>query len=154
MPRGGRREGAGRKPDIPPELAKAIRDDCESHSEVQRQQQALALLDRQLRRRGIVWEEDSEPNPIYQVPLKYRSIVSKYGSEQPDRKIPEDLPDQVVYAIDTMRANKKALGDRRFYSTPLPGLYGKRQAIIKAVAKTWGVSPRTVRTIWESVPDV
>src|SRR6476661_1129887 len=106
MSRGGARPGAGRKSHVPPEVAQAIREDCESRSNVQRQKQALALHSRQLAKRGVVWEEDGLPNPVHQVPLKYRAIVSQYGSVEPQRKIPESLPEEVKYAIDTIRANK------------------------------------------------
>jgi hypothetical protein len=146
--RGGKRENAGRKSRMPPpDVTKAIRDDCESRSNMKREKQAHARHSRQLAKRGVVWEEDGLPNPVLQVPLKYRAIVSQYGSAQPKKKIPEDLPEKVKYAIDRVRTNKKAGGA---YSIKLPRLYRKRQAIIAAVARSWGVSQRTVRTIWET----
>ena len=148
MTRGGKRDNAGRKSDIPPpDVVKAIRSDCESRALIERRKQAYARHKRQLEKRGVVWEEDGLPNPVQQVPLKYRSVVSQYGVDQPKKKIPESLPEEIKYAIDTIRANKKAGG---LYSIPLPRLYRQRQAIIAAVAQSWGLSPRTVRTIWET----
>jgi hypothetical protein len=145
--RGGKRENAGRKTRLPPEVAQAIRNDCESRSNMQRQKQALARHSRQLAKRGVVWEEDGLPNPVQQVPLKYRSIVSQYGSVHPQKKIPESLPEEIKYAISIVRTNRKASGH---YSIKLPRLYNQRQTIIAAVARSWGVSERTVRTIWEA----
>jgi hypothetical protein len=156
MPSGGAGRGQGRRPNVSPEDAALIREDCEQRARAEQTKQAHRILDRQLAKRGLVWEEDGEPNPI-DLPdhyLRYRAIVSEYGSLNPEKKIPEDLPEEVKYAIDTMRANKKARGKRQFYSTPLPGLYRQRQAIIKAVAESWGVSPRAVRSIWEAEPNV
>ena len=104
-------------------------------------------------KRGWVWGEDGEPNPIELDDefLDYRPTVSRLGSLEPEKKIPSNLPLEVRYAIETIRANKIARGKRDYYSVEkLPRLYGSRQKIINAVADAWGVSPRTVRRIWEA----
>jgi hypothetical protein len=175
MPRGGRRLGAGRKPDIPPEDAKLIREDCEQRSRAQRRKQWEASIKRELvKRGGVIWEEGGKPNPadLREVfnrlrkrsgmpPVttaevaRYQSIVSEYGLQKPEKKIPESLPEKVKNAIDRVRENKKKKTRRHFSTQTLPGLYGRqRQKIIADVARSWGVTPRAVRSIWEAEPDV
>lgn len=147
MSRGGKRAGAGRKYILSPELEFLIREDFARFAWGQRLHQAAQVAERAA---GIVWEEDGLPNPVSQVPLKERPAVSKYGSLEPDAKIPDDLSEEARYAIDAMRANKEKLeGKPRHYRGELPRLYRGRQAIINKIARLRGVSARTVRSILE-----
>ena len=165
MPRGGKRQGAGRLPELDPETAMLIRRDCEQRANVQRRQQADERRDRKLAKHGFDWGEDKHGNSfkdkdgnrihVIRMADKYRAELVKYGHENGKARIPDNLPDNAYQAIEVMRANR----DRGFfgaYSEPLPRLYGSRQAIIDAVAADWSaigvrVSPRMVRTIWETL---
>ena len=154
MSRGGKRAGAGRKYTVSPELEFLIREDFARLAWVQRLEQAGKKVERAA---GVIWEEDGQPNPVSQVPLRYRAIVSKFGSLDPEAKIPSDLkiPDsldeeRVRWAIGVMRANKKKLqGKPQHYQVALSGLYRGRHAIIKDIAQSRGVPERTVRSILE-----
>jgi hypothetical protein len=147
MPRGGKRDGAGRKYTVSPELEFLIREDFARLAWAQRLEQASQIANRAA---GVVWEEDRKPNPVSQVPLKDRATVSKYGSLEPEAKLPDDLSDEAWHAIQVIRENKKKLqGKPLNYEVPLPGLYRGRQAIIKEIAVSRGVSVRTVRSILE-----
>jgi hypothetical protein len=136
------------------ETAQWIWEDCDQRAELRRHGQAYRTLTRKIAERGVQWGEPGEPNPLHQVPVQYRRQVVELG-RQYDRRIPENLPEIVVYAIETMRDNRKALKVRTGEpmglraSMPLPRLYGGRKEIIKAVAEAWGVTERTVRSIWE-----
>jgi hypothetical protein len=151
MPRGGAGKGQGRKSTVSPELEFLIREDFERLAWVQRLEQARQIANRAT---GMVWQEGDESDPL-DVPKRFRQDVSKYGSLEPEAKIPADLPLEVRYAIDVMRANKKKLqGKPLHYKGPLPGLYRGRQAIIKDIARLRGVSARTVRSILEGKSDL
>lgn len=148
MPRGGAGRGQGRKYTVSPELEFLVREDFARLAWKQRLEQAGQIA---ARAAGVVWEEDGEPNPVSQVPLKERAIVAKYGSLEPEAKIPTGLSDEAWRAIDVMRANKKKLeGKPQLYTAPLPGLYRGRRAIIKEIARLRGISERTVRSILEA----
>ncbi|KRR20361.1 hypothetical protein [Bradyrhizobium retamae] len=166
MPRGGRRLGAGRKPDIPPEDAALIREDCEQRARAARRKQWEASVNRELERRGVDWGRDKaartptelgnpdwKPERLIEYRRKYNPIVSEYGLN-PEKSIPKNLPVRVEAAINAVRDNRKASGE--LYSTEtLPRLYGRqRQKIIADVARSWGMTPRAVRTIWEAKPSV
>src|SRR5215204_2894095 len=64
MPRGGAGKGQGRKPSVPPEGAKLIREDYEQRARAARREQWEANIKRDLEKRGgVIWEEGDEPNP-------------------------------------------------------------------------------------------
>lgn len=152
MTRGGKRSGAGRKTDLDPEEIETIRRDCEQRASSLQYQQAIRRHDRKMEKRGFIREEDGEPDPVHLVPLEERPAVIRFGINDPDNyNLPETLSDEARSAIEFMRANKKHFG---FYSEPLPRLASGRQEIIDAVARDWGVSARTVRSIWETKRDV
>ncbi|MBR1173681.1 hypothetical protein JQ617_06915 [Bradyrhizobium sp. KB893862 SZCCT0404] len=156
MSRGGKRDGAGRKPDLLPEDAKLIREDYEQRARQVRKVQWEKGLGRQLKKRDI------EPNPgelkcpkswtperVFEFRAKYNPIVSEYGLSR--RKVPEGLPMNVEHAIMKMRHNRQKGIRKRYFSTQdLPRLYRGRQAVIEAVAHSWGISSRMVRTIIEA----
>jgi len=151
MSRGGKREGAGRPSKITALLEFQILEDCRRLAWQKRLEQSR---ERASRAAGVSWQEKGESDPL-DLPQHQRATVSYYGSLHPEKKIPGDVPEEVRYAIEIIRDNKKKLeGKARHYRMPLPGLYGGREAIIKEVAKLRGVSPRAVRTIWEANPDV
>ncbi|UPK23870.1 hypothetical protein [Bradyrhizobium sp. 195] len=151
MSRGGKREGAGRPSTISPLLEFQILEDCRRLAWQKRLEQAG---ERANKAAGVSWQEEGEADPL-DLPQRHRAIVSYYGSLHPDEKIPGDAPEEVRYAIEIIRDNKRKLeGKPRLYSMPLPGLYRAREAIIKQVAKDRGVSRRMVRSIWDAKPDV
>lgn len=155
MSRGGAGRGQGRRPNVTsPELEFLIREDFARLSWRKRLEQANKVASRAA---GVVWGEDGAPNPVEQVPQKYRYLVSKYGSLEPEAKIPNKLDIQdpsdeetVRWVIGVMRDNKKRMqGKRLHYEIPLPALYRGRQKIIKDIARSRGVPERTVRSIIE-----
>ncbi|MFK4382916.1 hypothetical protein [Bradyrhizobium sp. USDA 223] len=161
MSRGGKRAGAGRKPDLLPEDAKLIREDYEQRARKVRREQWQKGIERELKSK-----RDIEPNPgelkcpkswtperVFEFRAKYHPIVLEYGLSK--KKIPEGLPINVEHAIMKMRHNKqKRIRKRHFSTQDLPRLYRGRQAVIQAVAHSWGISPRMVRTIIEANTDV
>jgi hypothetical protein len=133
-----------------------IRRDCQQRALQIQAEQALARHNRKLAKLGVSWDDtDDQPNeirnPVNRVPLKHRPSVVEYGVNHPKKKPPPDLPEEVLYAIDVIRQNAKAAG---FHTAPLPRLYKGRNKVIAAVASDWGISIRTVRSIWEGTRDV
>lgn len=152
MSRGGKREGAGRPSKLTPLLEFQILEDCRRLAWQKRLEQARKLADKAA---GVSWQDEGEADPL-DVPRDQRAAVSYYGSLHPDQKIPVNVSEEARYAIAIIRENKRKLeGKPRLYSfATLPGLYRGREAIIRQVAKSRGVSRRTVRTIWEANPTV
>jgi hypothetical protein len=153
MQRGGRRDGAGRPPNVSQEDAEFIRRDYEQRARAaQREQWEATNMRKIAKREGVTW---GEPNPVELVPRDDRKDVSDYGLKWPDKPIPEKFTDVVYSAIMLVRENKKKKTRRHQSTETLPKLAGgQRQKIIAAVAQAWGVPPRTVRTIIEAKPGV
>lgn len=152
MGRGGKRPGAGRKTSLDEETVATIRRDCEQRANVLRQEQAVQRHKTKMIKRGVTRGEDGDTDPVRLVPLEDRAAVDRYGVKDPtNRHLPERLSDEAKSAIEIIRHNQKWFG---VYSEPLPRLARGRSRIIADVARDWGVSERTVRTIWESDSDV
>ena len=152
MPRGGKRSGAGRKAQLDPDEIESIRQDCEQRASRLQYQQAVQRHDRKMEKRGFIRDEDGETDAVHQAPLEERPAIIRFGIDEPDNhNLPEALSEEARYAINFIRTNKKYFG---FYSEKLPRLANGRQEIIDAVARDWGISSRTVRSIWESKSEV
>ena len=153
MARGGKRSGAGRKPDLDPEIVEHIRRDCEQRASIIKHGQAAMRLERRLAKRGFARiDEEDEIDILQRVPLHERPTVARFGHvEITNNHFPEELSDEAQTAIEWMRSNAVHF---RLYREPLPQLAKGRQEVIDAVARDWNVSPRMVRSIWEKKPDV
>lgn len=152
MARGGKREGAGRKPQLETDVIDAIRRDCEQRANVLKHEQALRRHERKLAKRGLVRNEDGEKDIVDLVPLSERRTVIRFGIREPENMhFPEALSAEARAAIDFIRSNRKFFGA---YSEPLPRLAHGRQAILESVARDWDISVRMVREIWETSPAV
>jgi hypothetical protein len=147
MPRGGKREGAGRKPSLDPEMIQMIRRDCEQRANVLRQKQAEHLHKRTMAKRGVVRGKIMRLESTQE-----RKAVIRFGIDEPDNNhFPESLSEPARAAIDFMREKRKWFGR---YPLRLPGLAKGRDEIIAQVASDWELSERMIRSIWESAPAV
>lgn len=171
--RGGKREGAGRLPDVSAEYAAFIRKDCEQRANEQLRTQAEKRIKRQLESRGVLLKDEEGPKDNKG---EYRDLcalgrddweddrLAKYRKENnpkvweygfnPEKRIPDDIPEDVEIAINAVRNNRKLGVTGKSYSAPFPQQLsnGQRKKIMQDVARDHGVSERTVRTIWERKP--